>query len=114
MTLKQQMAADALSVFANADEFAESVTYYALGQGVGRVIQAVIERDIQVITDDNIPALATFVYIANDDAEGISSTEIDTGVDTLGVSLRYGESEQIRQIVRVDDADEGMMRIQVN
>lgn len=114
MTLKDQMKADASSVFTNTDDFAEVVTYYAGGTGSGRAVNAVVERDVQLITDQNIPALATFIYVANDETIGISSTELDTGKDTLGVSLRYGESAQVRQIVGVDESDEGMMRIQVN
>ena len=114
MTLKSIMAADALSVFLNTDEFAETVTYYANGIGQGRSIKAVVERDVQQITDQGLPALATFVNVANHATLGILGTEVDTGVDTLGVSLRYGESAQIRQIVYVEDVDDGMLRIQVN
>lgn len=109
------MRSDAASVFTNTDEFAESVTYYAGGTGSGRVIKAVIERDVQVITDQSIPALATFVTVVNSSTLGISSTEIDTGRDKLGFEIRLGDtSAQTRQIVEVSDADDGMVRFEVN
>ena len=114
MTLKSIMAADALSVFLNTDDFAETVIYYACGIGDGRSVAAVIERDVQTITDQGIPALATFVNVANHATLGITSAEIDTGVDTLAIPMRYGEALQVRQIAFVEDTDEGMIRIQVN
>lgn len=108
------MRADATSVFTNTDDFAETVIYYAGGTGSGRTIKAVIERDIQVITDQNIPAMATFITVANSDTLGISATEIDTGSDTLSYEIRIGETPQVRQIVEVPDVDDGMIRIEVN
>ena len=108
------MRIDAASVFTNTDEFAETVVYYAGGGSVGRAIKAVIERDVQTITDQGIPALATFINVANDATLGITSTEVDTGRDKLSVSLRLNETAQLRQIIQVTDTDDGMIRFEVN
>lgn len=95
-------------------QFGEPVTYYASGTGSGRAIQAMIERDVQVITDQGIPALQTLVTVKDDATLGISATEIDTGSDTLGIALRVGESAQIRQIVRVVSTENGQVQFEVN
>ena len=95
-------------------QFGESVTYYAGGTGSGRVVDALIERDVQVITDEGIPALQTFITVTNDATIGITSTEIDSGRDKVSVSLRVGETPQIRQIVSVAATENGRVRIEVN
>lgn len=94
-------------------EFGDSVTYYANNAGAGREIQAMVERDVQVIEND-VPTLATVIRVRDDATYGISSTEIDTGVDTIAVSLRVGETAQRRQIVRVMSTENGLVRFMVN
>lgn len=93
-------------------QFGESVTYVP-DSGAERTIQAIVERETQVI-DNGIPALATVVRVRNDSTLGISATEIDTGTDQLKVSLRVGEAAQTRQIVRVVSTDNGFVRFMVN
>ena len=95
-------------------QLGESVTYYAGGTGAGRAVSALIERDVQVITDEGVPALQTFITVTNDATIGISSTEIDTGRDKVSFSLRIGESPQIRQIATVASTDNGRVRFEVN
>lgn len=109
------MRIDAVSVFTNTDDFAEAFIYYAGGGSTGRTIKGVIERDVQVISDQSIPALATFITVVNSDTLGISSTEIDTGRDKVRFDVRLGDtSPQTRQIIEVTDADDGMVRFEVN
>jgi len=95
-------------------QFGEPVTYYSKGIGTGRPIEGIVERDVQVVTDQGIPALQTYVTVKNDGILGISSTEIDTGRDTCSISLRIGESPQVRQIVRVVSTEHGQVRFEVN
>ena len=107
------------SKYAAADlvfQFGEPGVYYANGvtTGGGRSISGIVERDVRVITDQGIPALATFVTVRDDAAKGITSTEIDTGLDLYSVSLRIGETPQIRQIVFVESTEAGLVRFQVN
>jgi len=106
------------SKYAAADlifQFGEPGIYYADGNtGSGRSIKGVVERDVRVITDEGIPALATFVTVRNDATRGITSTEIDTGLDLYSVSLRIGETPQIRQIVFVESTEAGLVRFRVS
>lgn len=95
-------------------QFGETITYYAGGTGLGREIQAMIEREQQTITDENIPALATFITVRNSDTDGISATEIDTGFDTVSFEYRVGEAVQTRQIARVESTDNGLVRFEVH
>lgn len=95
-------------------QFGELVTYFAEGVGGGRAIQAIVERDVQVITDQGIPALQTLVTVRNDATLGITATEIDTGTDTLRVAMRVGETPQVRQIVRVVSTENGHVQFEVN
>ena len=114
MTLRETIISDASSVFTNTDDFAETVIYYPGGAGSGRTIKAIIDRDVQVITDQGIPALQTFIEVVNDATLGISSTEVDTGRDKVAVSLRINEAAQTRQLGNVVYTDIGMIRIEVN
>lgn len=43
MTLKAQISSDVSAVFLNADDFAESLTYYAGGTGAGVAIYGILD-----------------------------------------------------------------------
>jgi hypothetical protein len=49
------------------------------------------------------------IHVANDEAEGIASDELDLGGDQIGLSPRVGEPIDRRSIVRLVDHDEGML-----
>ncbi len=95
-------------------QFGESLIYYDGGSGAGRSVTGIVERDVQTITDENIPALSTFVTLRDDATAGVASTGIDTGTDTIAVPLRVGETAQVRQVVRVESTENGLVRFEVN
>lgn len=95
-------------------QFGESIIYYAEGTGDGRVIDAIVEREVQVITDAGIPALKTLVTVRDSETLGVSATEIDTGRDKVTVSLRVGETPQLRQITRVVSTENSVVQFEVN
>jgi hypothetical protein len=113
MTLHDTIQADAATVFCNADDFAESVTYYKR-DGSARVIQAVVLREgyeaLAEANDAIVPVLE--LHVANSDTLGISSGELNTGTDAIGVSMRVGQPEQVRAIIRMVSHDEGMLILQ--
>lgn len=114
MTLKQQMQADATSVFLNTDEFAESVAYRSLGAGVPRVIAAVVFREALSGSEESGGAVTPVfeVHVANNATTGIASTEIDLGGDTLTFAVRDGLAASPRRIVAIVTQDEAMLVLQ--
>ena len=113
MTLHDTIKADAATVFCNADDFAEPVTYYKR-DGTARVIQAVVLREgyesLAEANDAIVPVLE--LHVANSATLGISTSELNTGGDLIGVKMRTGQAEQIRAIVRLVSHDEGMLILQ--
>ncbi len=96
MSFKDQLAADAESVFCNADEFAEQVTY-TKRNGQSRTISAIIDRDpVSVATGGTFMA-KMLVHVPNS-AAGIQSSEVNVGGDTLTVAYRIGGAAQAFQI----------------
>lgn len=95
-------------------QFGDDVIYYAGGVGDGRAIKGMIERDVSVISEaGDVVGLAFVIRVLDNDTTGISSTEVDTGTDLIGVSLRVGEEMQQRQVVRVISTENGIVRLQV-
>jgi hypothetical protein len=113
MTLHDTIQADASTVFCNANDFAEPVTYYKR-DGSARVIQAIVLREgYELLAEANdavVPMLE--IHVANSDTLGISSDELNTGGDQLGIPTRVGQPELIRAIVRLVSHDEGMLVLQ--
>jgi len=97
-------------------QFGESVTYYPAGDtSAGRTIEAMIEREVAGIDQaGDAMVFATVVRVRDDNTLGISATEIDTGADLLGLAMRVGESQRIKQIVRVLSTENGLVRFEVN
>lgn len=117
MTLKQQILADAVSVFTNLDEFAESVVYRNRQSKVipvTRTIKAVVIRlgTIESAESGGASTPAFEVHVANSATTGISSTELDLGGDTIELSVRPGMAASRRAIIDITDLDEGMMVLQ--
>jgi hypothetical protein len=112
MTLHDLIQDDASAVFCNANDFAETVTYYPrLGCGEGREIQAVVVRDqLSVFPEDGDTVTPSFeVHVVNDDELGISSEEINTGGDQLLFATRVGKCATYHSIIRILSHDEGMI-----
>jgi hypothetical protein len=114
MTLKQQILADATTVFLNTTEFAESVAYRSLGAGVPRTISAVVFREALSGSEESGGAVTPLfeVHVANSATTGISSTEIDLGGDTLTFAVRDGLAVSQRRIVAIVTQDEAMLVLQ--
>ena len=112
MTLHDMIEADASSVFCNADDFAEPITYYPrCGSGEGRSIDAVVIRDpLAIFPEDGDVVTSVFeVRVVNSDTLGIASTELNTGGDQVEFAGRIGKEAKIYSIVRIIEQDEGML-----
>lgn len=114
MTLKDMIADDAANVFINADEFAESVAYRALGAQSDRTINAQVFRLGNAGSDESGGVVTPFfeVHVANSATVGISSTEINLGGDVIKLAIRPGESNLSRRIMAIVEQDEGMLVLQ--
>jgi hypothetical protein len=116
MTLRDSIADDALTVFLVNDDFAEYVTYYPhrySGETARepRQIKAVVEREqITAFAEDVATNLPMFkIHVANDSVYGISSEELDTGGDKIGLSPRDGKTAEQRSIISLITQDHGML-----
>lgn len=94
-------------------QFGDRITYYARSGATGRQVQAMIERDQQLIDGVPVPGQPFVVRVLNDSHKGISATEIDTGGDEISVPLRVGEDAERRSIVQVISTENGMVRFMV-
>lgn len=94
-------------------QFGETVTYYAGGTGSGREIQAIVERGTpRVIAETgDIASQHIIVRVKNSSKDGITSTEVNTGSDTIGVPVRVGEVAKVRSIVRVMSDNAGIVEV---
>ena len=110
MSLHDLIKEDAKKVFANPDDFAESIVYYKRN-GRSRKIDAVVVRDdsLQLPEASDLVTPRFTIHVANDETEGIASDELDLGGDQIGLSPRVGEPIDRRSIVRLVEHDEGML-----
>jgi hypothetical protein len=109
MTLRETMVTDALSVFCNTDDFAQSAVYTKAAGGT-RTINAVVIRDgyeSDANTGQEAPVFE--VHVANSATSGISSSELRVGQDTLTFAERIGKTATLRTITRLMSHDEGML-----
>lgn len=83
-------------------QFGETVVYYR-ADGVTRSISGIIQRDPLAIIQElgGTIGASVIVEVRNSETLGISSAELDTGGDQIGVALRVGEAASVRSIVRV-------------
>jgi hypothetical protein len=112
MTLHDTIESDALTVFCNEDDFAESVTYWARGNAVGRTIVAPIMREQATAFDagggqTNLPTFQ--VHVHNNATTGISSAELDTGGDEIEFPPRDGKPTARKAILQLVTQDHGML-----
>lgn len=109
MSLKDQMAIDAKTVFINNGEFAEEITYTPAG-GTAKIIRAVIVRKELLPSDEvNNRSLKNQaeVYVSTDPLEGISF--INRRDDRITIDV-----EGTAKDARVNDIlskDEGMWHL---
>lgn len=94
-------------------QFGESIVYYAGGGNAGRTIYALIERNVAVETSTGTTAQEIVVRVRNDATHGISATEINDKKDQVFVSLVVGGTPERRQITRINDDANGLVRFMV-
>lgn len=118
MTLRESYESDSAKVFLRTDDFAEVVTYYPhVGFGetpTTREIKAIVVRNQLVASspDGGDVMITTFdVYVENNSTTGISSAELDTGGDQIGIASRIGGTVKRRAIVMLEEHDEGMLQL---
>ena len=112
MTLRSLITSDALTVFCVANDFAESVVYWARGAVSGRTITAVVMREQITAFDSaggqvNLPSFE--VHVANDSTSGISSSELNTGGDEIAFPPRDGKTAARKSILQLVTQDHGML-----
>ena len=116
MTLHDMIAADAVTVFTSADDFAEVVTYnphrhYGEAARASRSINAVVFLEqIQVLTQDGDTVAPVWqIHVANHATLGITSEELDLGGDQLEFPPRDGKPAETRTITQLIGQDHGML-----
>jgi hypothetical protein len=114
MTLHDLIESDALAVFCNTNDFAETVKYWKRGASTAREIKAVVFREqITAFVEDQQTNLPSFeVHVANDSVNGISSDEINTGGDQIELPPRDGKTAERRSITQLVTQDHGMLVIE--
>ena len=110
MSLRDTIIEDAKKVFANEEDFAESVVYYKRN-GRSRKINAVVIREaLGILPEDGDVVYQMFeIHVANDPIEGIASDELNLGGDQLEFPDRVGQPPKRHSILKLLSHDEGML-----
>jgi hypothetical protein len=111
MTFKDQIKSDALNVFLNTGEFAETVSYTPKG-GSAKTIKAVVNRE----RPDPAAEVSNRAYfnqleimIANDATNGIAAINKDG--DTVSLPLRPGGVAVTFTVKDILSSDDGMWHL---
>lgn len=114
MTLKTQMPTDAINVFLNSDECAESISYTPNG-GSAKTIKAVINRERlnqQGQDQGRTVTKECEIQIANDATYGVTS--VSKGNDTVSFPVyNEGGTNVTWRVIEVISKDEGMWHLRV-
>jgi hypothetical protein len=97
------------------DQFGESIVYLP-GGGGSRSILAIIERDPPSIFDaaGNAVMPSATIRVFNSCRSGISSREIDTGLDAVEFALKVGEAVPKRfSVMQMISQDSGVTQLAV-
>ncbi len=108
MSLHDAITADALTVFCNVNDFAETVVYTP-AYGTQRPIAAVVIREAWETNDSGKEVPVVEVHVANDPESGIDAQHLKVGTEYLTFALRVGQTPTQRTITRVLSNDEGML-----
>lgn len=115
MLLNDLTKDDAQFGFINSDEFAELCIYHPPSPASARNIYAVVDRNPHMTIEPGA-SLVPFmqVLVANSNTDGISSNEMDRGLDMIEIKRRLGDSNftsfKIREISK---QDAGMLLLKV-
>lgn len=95
-------------------EHGEPILYFSGGGLTPRCIDAIVERDVDVPSETGEQvAQAIIVRVLDSCTLGISSTEINDGIDDVSLPLKAGGPATRRRISRrIDDAN-GFVRFLV-
>ncbi len=114
MTLKTQLPTDAINVFLNSNELAESITYTPSG-GAAKTINAVIDRERlnqQGQDQGRTVSKECEIWIANDSTSGVTS--VSKGQDTVAFPIyNQGGSNVTWRVIEIVSKDEGMWHLRV-
>jgi hypothetical protein len=110
MSLHDTIIEDAKKVFANPQDFAESIVYHKRN-GRTRPINAVVIREaLGILPEDGDVVYPMFeIHVANDPSEGIASDELNLGGDQLEFPDRVGQPPKRHSILKLLSHDEGML-----
>jgi hypothetical protein len=110
VSLHDTIIEDAKKVFANSQDFAESIVYYKRN-GRSRKISAVVIREaLSILPEDGDVVYPMFeIHVANDLTEGIESKELNLGGDQLEFPDRVGQPPKRHSILKLLSHDEGML-----
>lgn len=80
-----------------------------------RSIKAIIQREArsELTGSQRAHAPNLIMTVVNDSVKGISSDEIDTAYDLIELSIRIGDTPQMRRISEIISMDQGMMILRV-
>jgi len=96
------------------DAFGEPGTYMPRGGGE-RAITIIVDREgvVGLGAAPSGQSGSWVVSVKNSSAEGISTSEIDTGGDKIKFANRLGETPIARRIIRLISQDTGMMQLEL-
>ena len=110
MTLHDTIQSDAIDVFCNVDDFAETVTYYPRYGDAREIVVVVIREALAILPEDGDAVVPIFeIHVANDPLIGIDSNQINLGGDSIEFAVRVGQDVSRRSITKLLGHDEGML-----
>jgi len=94
--------------------FGETIVYYPNGD-VSRQILAIVDRKPPEKLDDAPYGAAPLmtITVANNQTAGISSKQVDTGLDKVELAVRIGQAVQQRMLTGIISQDAGMLTLEV-
>lgn len=115
MTLQAELQANIEEAAFDATDSmtpSESVTYNPFG-GTSRGIQAIVERpDAEIHGNARTPV--AIITVLNDATDGIASSEINVGKDTITVAPRFGKTADARPIIRIVEHNAVIVKLEVH
>ena len=97
------------------DQFGESVIYTPAG-GSPRTIQAIVDRGpLELVAEPgDVLAPSLEIEVLDDATEGIASSAVNTGGDTVTVSVWPGQTACVLAVVELmQQQDNGLLRLRV-
>lgn len=93
-------------------EFGEPAIYFSEGAGSGRCINIIVERSEEILESGAVAQVIRCKAI-DSCSLGIAAAEINDGRDEISISMSQGGPLERRQIVRMENDSNGMVRFRV-